>query len=123
MSKEEAFEKVADYIGAEVEASLRDYQFISQLNKSTTTLFKDYSVVAEKISKNVNRINENQMARARLDGLIKTIDEIDAKVTELESMAYKIDSYSKRLEETFNSLTVGKSLTTTPQPVSNQRQT
>lgn len=109
MSKEETLEKVTDYIGAEVEASLRDYQFITQLNKSTTTLFKDYSVVAEKISKNVNRINENQMARARLDGLIKSINEIDGKVSKLESMAYKIDSYSKRLEETFKSIETSRS--------------
>lgn len=104
MSHEETFEKVSDYINAELDASLRDYEFITKLNKTTSTTFKDYQLVAEKIAKNVNKINENQKARQRLDVLIKAIDEIDLKVNSLEALAYRIDSYSKRLEETFKRL-------------------
>lgn len=104
MSKDDTFEKVSDYINAELTASLKDYEFIAKLNKTAATSFEDYMVVAEKIAKNVNRINENQMAKARLDGLVRAIDELDVKVSSLETLAYKIDSYSKRLEDTFKRL-------------------
>ena len=104
MSQEEAFDKVAEYIEAELSASLNDYKFIAKLNRTATASFKDYQLVAEKIAKNVDKINENQKARQRLDNLIKAIDEIDVKVKSLESLAYKVDSYSKRLEQTFKKL-------------------
>lgn len=104
MSNEEAFSKISDYMKAEMEASLKDYELLDKMNKTTVACFKDYMVVAEKIAKNVDRINENQKARARLDKLNSTIDELDNKVNSLEALAYKIDSYSKRLEETFKRL-------------------
>lgn len=104
ISIEDTFEKVSDYINAELTASLKDYEFITKLNKTTSSSFKDYMVVAEKIAKNVNRINENQKARARLEDLVQAIDEIDLKVNSLEALAYRIDSYSKRLEDTFKQL-------------------
>lgn len=101
MSHEETFEKVSDYVNAELRASLKDYEFITKLNKTATASFKDYLAVAEKIGKNVDRINENQKARARLENLVQAIDEIDSKVKSLEDLAYRIDSYSKRLEDTY----------------------
>lgn len=104
MSQEEALDKVADYLGIELSASLNDYKFLANLNRTTTASFRDYQLVAEKIAKNVNKINENQKARQRLDSLREAVDEIDAKVKSLESLAYKIDSYSKRLEQTFKKL-------------------
>jgi len=104
MSYEDAFERVSDYIQAELKASLHDYEFITKLNRTTTDSFKDYMIVAEKIAKNVNKINENQEAKARLENLVQTINEIDLKVSSLETLAYKIDSYSKRLEETYKKL-------------------
>lgn len=104
MANEEAFNKISDYLKAEMEASSKDYQLLDKMNKTTAACFKDYIVVAEKIAKNVDRINENQKARARLDNLNQTIDELDTKVNSLEALAYKIDSYSKRLEETFKRL-------------------
>lgn len=104
MSHEESFEKVADYINAEMTASLKDYDFIAKLNRTTSASFKDFMLVAEKISKNVDRINENQQAKARLEDLVSSINDIDLKISSLESIAYKIDSYSKRLEETYKQL-------------------
>lgn len=104
MSSEETFEKISDYINAELKASLKDYEFITKLNKTTTATFKDYNVVADKIAKNINRINENQVAKNRLDNLVEALNELDAKISSLESLAYKIDSYSMRLEETFKKL-------------------
>lgn len=102
MSQESVFDKISDYIHAELAASLKDYQFLDKLNRTTIEPFKDYICVAEKIAKNVNRINENQTI-TKTD-LVKKIDEIDQKVTQLEALAYKIDSYSKRLEDTFKQL-------------------
>lgn len=104
MAHEDTFDKIADYISAELKTSLKDYEFITKLNKTTAASFKDYLVVAEKISKNVDRINENQNARARLESLVHAIDEIDLKVNSLESLAYKIENYSKRLEKTYKDL-------------------
>lgn len=106
---EGTFEKISEYINAELQASLKDYEFITKLNKTTTDCFKDYIAVAEKIAKNVDRINENQKAKSRLDNLVQAIDEIDSKVTSLEALAYKIDSYSKRLEDTFRRLDATRS--------------
>lgn len=104
MSRDDTFEKISDYINAEMTASLKDYEFLTKLNKTTASSFKDYLVVAEKIAKNVDRINENQKAKARLDNLVQSIDEIDLKVSSLETLAYKIDSYSKKLEGTYKRL-------------------
>ena len=56
------------------------------------------------MAKNVNRINENQKAKARLEDLVQVIDEVDSRVDTLESLAYRVDAYSKRLEETFKRL-------------------
>ena len=103
-SSKETFEKVSDYINAELKASLKDYEFITKLNKTTTASFKDYNAVAEKIAKNINRINENQMAQARLDNLVTALDDLESKISSLEALAYKIDSYSMRLEDTFKKL-------------------
>lgn len=108
-NNEETFDHISDYINAELRASLKDYEFITKLNKTASDSFKDYMAVAEKIAKNVDRINENQKAKSRLDNLTQTIDEIDSKVTSLEALAYKIDSYSKRLEDTFKSLDATRS--------------
>lgn len=107
---EKTFEHISEYIDAELRASLKDYEFISKLNKTATDSFKDYMVVADKIARNVDRINENQKAESRLDNLVKAIDVIDSKVTSLEALAYKIDSYSKRLEDTFKSLDATRSV-------------
>lgn len=104
MSSEDTLEKALDYINAEVQLSLKDYQFIVKLNKTATESFRDYMSVADKIAKNVHKINENHEARTRLDNLVKEIDRIDAKVNSLEELAYKVDSYSKRLEETYSSM-------------------
>lgn len=104
MSNEDTINKISDYMKAEMEASLRDYELLDKMNKKTVECFKDYMVVAEKIAKNVDRINENQKARARLDKLNETIDDLDNKVNSLEALAYRIDSYSKRLEESFKRL-------------------
>lgn len=104
MSNEETFHRVSEYIDAELKSSIKDYQFLTKINKTATASFKDYNSVAEKIAKNIGRINENQMAQARMDNLVKSLDELETKVTNLEALAYKIDSYSMRLENTFKKL-------------------
>lgn len=101
--QQQLLEKVSDYISAELNASIKDYQFLNKLNRTTSEPFRDYICVAEKIAKNIDRINENQTLNK--SDLIKKIDEIDQRVNQLEALAYKIDSYSKRLEDTFKQLT------------------
>ena len=97
MSREEdTFGKISDYINAEFSASTKDYEFLTRLNRTAASCFKDYQMVAEKIAKNVNRINENQKARQRLETLVKAIDDIDAKVTALEGLAYLIEEARQR---------------------------
>lgn len=102
LKQETVFDKISDYISAELNASIKDYQFLNKLNRTTLEPFNDYISVAEKIAKNVDRINANQTLSK--SDLIKRIDEIDQKVNQLEALAYKIDSYSKRLEDTFKQL-------------------
>lgn len=100
-NNEELVKKVSEYIQAEVEVSIKDYDFIKKLNETATQSFRDYTKIAEKIGKNVDRINKNQEAREQLNKLTEAIDNIDTKVTALETMAFKIDSYSRRLEIAF----------------------
>lgn len=104
MSAEETFEKISDYINAELKASLKDYEFITKLNKTTTASIKDFNAIASKVARNIDRINENQMAQARLDNLVEGLDELETKINSLEALAYKIDSYSMRLEDNFKRL-------------------
>lgn len=100
----ETFDKVQDYLHAEIGASLKDYELLQRLNDTAASTFGDYIVVAQKIAKNVDKINESQLAKTRLDNLVATIEQMDAKVSSLESLAYKIDAYSKRLEDAFRTL-------------------
>lgn len=103
-TNQETFNKISEYIDAELKASICDYEFLAKLNKTATKSFQDYNSVADKIAKNISRINENQMAQTRLDTLVQSLDELETKVSALESLAYKIDSYSMRLENTFKKL-------------------
>lgn len=113
-TSEETLDKISDYIDAELKASIKDYEFLTKLNKTAASSFHDYNSVADKISKNISRINENQLAQARLDSLVQSLNDLETKVTSLESLAYKIDSYSMRLENTFKKLQSSTSQTTSP---------
>ena len=78
------------------------------MNKTAAQRFNDFQAVADRIAGNVNKINDNLEAVEKLNNLFKQIDMVEEKVTKLESMAYKVDSYSKRLEERFKQLDPNK---------------
>lgn len=71
------------------------------MNKLTMTKYSDMNQITENISRGVTDLNSKY---TELLPYLEQIDQIDASVERLEQAAYKLDSYSKRLEQKFKAL-------------------
>jgi len=95
------FSKTSDWISAELETTAEDYKLLEQMNKVTATKYSDMEQITANISKGMNQLNVKYQ---ELQPYLDQIDQIDESVSRLEQAAYKLDSYSKRLEAKFQSL-------------------
>ena len=86
---------------SELETTVEEYKLLEEMNKVTLTKYSDMSQITENISKGV--VDLNSKYRDLLPYL-EQIDQIDSSVGRLEQAAYKLDAYSKRLEQKFKSL-------------------
>ena len=67
----------------------------------TATKYSDMEQITANISKGMNQLNGKYQD---LQPFLDQIDQIDQSVARLEQAAFKLDSYSKRLETKFQSL-------------------
>jgi len=96
-----AFSKTSQWINAELQSTQQDYKLLEQMNKVTATKYSDMEQITSNINKGMVQLNEKYR---ELQPYLDQIDQIDESVTRLEQAAYKLDSYSKRLEAKFISL-------------------
>merc|ERR1711936_394366 len=95
------FSKSSDWITGELESTTEEYRLLEQMNKLTLTKYSDMHQITENISKGVTDLN---MKYSELLPYLEQVDQIDSSVERLEQAAYKLDAYSKRLEQKFKTL-------------------
>ena len=52
------FEKVSDYLQAELTSSESEYQLLEQMNKVTTAKYHDMRLIASNVGKGILELNE-----------------------------------------------------------------
>lgn len=95
------FSKTSDWISGELQATSEDYKLIGQMNKATASKYADMQQITGNIARGVAVLNSKY---SELQPYLDQIDQIDASVTRLEQAAFKLDSYSKRLEAKYKAL-------------------
>ena len=95
------FSATSDWISAELESTTEDYKLIEQMNRVTATKYSDMEQITNNIAKGMTQLNASY---AQLQPYLEQIDHIDESLARLETAAFKLDAYSKRLEDKFNSL-------------------
>jgi len=95
------FSSTSDWISGELETTTEEYKLLEQMNRLTMTKYSDMNQITENISKGVTELNSKY---TDLLPYLEQIDQIDASVERLEQAAYKLDAYSKRLEQKFKTL-------------------
>ena len=84
-----------------METTVEEYKLLEQMNRVTLTKYSDMSQITENVSRGVVELNSKYSS---LLPYLEQIDQIDCGVGRLEQAAYKLDAYSKRLEQKFKSL-------------------
>lgn len=56
------FEKVSNYLQAELTSSESEYQLLEQMNKATTAKYQDMRLIAANVGKGIMELNEKCMA-------------------------------------------------------------
>lgn len=71
------------------------------MNRVTATKYSDMEQITANIAKGMSQLNVGYI---QLQPYLEQIDQIDESVGRLESAAFKLDAYSKRLEDKFKLL-------------------
>nr|SVE85888.1 EOG090X0J9J [Daphnia pulicaria] len=99
------FQKVHEYLQAELTSSESEYQLLEQMNKVTAAKYKDLTQVAGNVGKGIIELNAKFKS---LEVYLEQIDQIEDNISKLEHAAYKLDAYTVRLENKFKALTAEK---------------
>lgn len=100
-----AFAKSSDWISGELEATSEEYELLEKMNRLTATKYSDMRQITGNVAKGISGLNDKYK---ELQPYIDQIDQIDASVQQLETAAFKLDAYSKRLEAKFKDLEARK---------------
>lgn len=118
------FQKVHEYLQAELTSSESEYQLLEQMNKVTAAKYKDLTQVAANVGKGIIELNAKCKETfiywqctylnvffftvKSLEVYLEQIDQIEDNISKLEHAAYKLDAYTVRLENKFKALTAEK---------------
>ncbi|KAI9559080.1 hypothetical protein GHT06_015869 [Daphnia sinensis] len=94
------FQKIHEYLQAELTSSESEYQLLEQMNKVTADKYRDLTQVAANVGKGIIELNSKFY--------LEQIDQIEDNISKLEHAAYKLDAYTVRLENKFKALTAEK---------------
>lgn len=95
------FDKTGQYIQSELSSTLDDYRLTEEMNKATVTKYSDMQQIAGNVAKSLKDLNDKFHS---LKPCLDQIDQVEESVAKLEQVAYKLDTYSKRLEAKFKAL-------------------
>ena len=92
------FMKISQYMNSEIDITLEDYKLLEKMNALTMEKYDDMLEMAKGTGNNLHSLNQKL---SDLQPYLDMIETIERKVIALEQAAYKLDAYSKRLEERF----------------------
>ena len=92
------FNKLSQYMNSEVATTLEDYKLLEKMNMVTMDKYDSMLEMAKSTGNNLHSLNQKL---ADLQPYLDMIEAIETKVIALEQAAYKLDAYSKHLEERF----------------------
>lgn len=95
------FQKTGEYLQEELTATHADYRLLERLNKETIAKYTELKTISSSVAQSLDSLNEKY---TKLQPILDNINEIDDSVTKLEQAAYKLASYSKRLEAKFKDI-------------------
>uniref|UniRef100_A0A8C9EGR7 Biogenesis of lysosomal organelles complex 1 subunit 2 n=5 Tax=Aves TaxID=8782 RepID=A0A8C9EGR7_PAVCR len=95
------FSKMATYLTGELTATSEDYKLLENMNKLTSLKYLEMKDIAINISRNLKDLNQKYAA---LQPYLEQINLIEEQVAALEQAAYKLDAYSKKLDEQYSKL-------------------
>ncbi|XP_051788449.1 biogenesis of lysosome-related organelles complex 1 subunit 2 [Erpetoichthys calabaricus] len=95
------FDKMGVFLHGELTATCEDYKLLENMNKLTSLKYLEMRDISLNISRNLKDLN---LKYAGLQPYLDQINQIEEQVTALEQAAYKLDTYSKRLEAKFKKL-------------------
>ncbi|XP_072453030.1 biogenesis of lysosome-related organelles complex 1 subunit 2-like [Notamacropus eugenii] len=84
------FSKMATYLMGELTATSEDYKFLENMNKLTSLRYLEMKDIAINRSRNLKKY-------ATHEPYLDQITLIEEQVAALEQVAYKLDTYSKKL--------------------------
>lgn len=124
------FQKIHEYLQAELTSSESEYLLLEQMNKVTADKYRDLTQVAAIVGKGIVELNSKCMEKhiyyvvvitlyslstfislltvKSLEVYLEQIDQIEDNISKLEHAAYKLDVYTVRLENKFKALTAEK---------------
>nr|CAB3225739.1 biogenesis of lysosome-related organelles complex 1 subunit 2-like [Phallusia mammillata] len=92
------FQKMTLYLHGEVESTVEDYSLLERMNKVTTEKYGGMLQTAKQVGDSLRLINQKFV---NLRPYLEQIEQIEQTVLSLEQAAYKLDAYTKKLEEKF----------------------
>eukprot|EP00824_Muranothrix_gubernata_P014617 TRINITY_DN3029_c0_g1_i1.p1 TRINITY_DN3029_c0_g1~~TRINITY_DN3029_c0_g1_i1.p1 ORF type:complete len:140 (+),score=16.95 TRINITY_DN3029_c0_g1_i1:22-420(+) len=95
------FQALNKYLRGELNLTLEDYLLLERMNRVATQKYNEMADYAEGLGTFI------AIMQAKYDSLrpyLDQIDEIDARVTQLEQVVNLLNDYTKRLEQRFKSL-------------------
>ena len=95
------FEKLTLYLNGELTTTAEDYRLLQQLNQMTIAKYSDMIAMATRLNDSTKQLNEKY---ASLQPYLEQIDKIHDSVAALEQTAYRLDAYTKQLEEKLKSV-------------------
>lgn len=98
---DELVRKTSDYVQAELEVTLDDYQLLERMNAATAAKYAELRGLSDQLKKSLADLDTNY---ARMIPFLEQVDGLEQRVVRLEALAYAVDGYSKRLEGRFKSL-------------------
>ncbi|CAK1554823.1 unnamed protein product [Leptosia nina] len=96
------FKRTNDYLQGEVSAGQDHYVLLEEINRLAITKYADLKNFTVNLTKSLNECNE--MYASTITPLLLQIDDIHEQVTEFETNAYRLDSYTKQLKAQFDEL-------------------
>ncbi|KAK0082438.1 hypothetical protein PV325_010391 [Microctonus aethiopoides] len=95
------FQKTGEYLQKELTGTHADYRLLERLNKEAIAKYAELKTISSNVSRSLDAVNQKYK---KLQPILENINQIDDSVNKLEQAAYKLATYSERLEAKFKDI-------------------